>query len=203
MTVSHADTSTGVASNLDQLVPIVKKAGALFILDGVCSTAAMEEDMRKEYGDPNHRIDIILTGTQKAIGVPPGIAILAFSPEALAAREELGQIGAYYSDIKNWQPVMENPAKYFATPPVNLIYAYRRGLQLIMEEGLDKRIDRHAKSARAIRGRLILTVSRRWLTKKSQPLHSVALFIQTALTTQNSENPLQQKASLSQAPLLH
>lgn len=154
VTVSHADTSTGVAANLDQLVPIVKEAGALFILDGVCATAAMEEDMGKEYGAPDHRIDVILTGSQKAIGVPPGIAIVAFSPAALEAREKLGQIGAYYCDIKNWQPVMDNPGKYFATPPVNLVYAYRKGLQIVMDEGLENRIERHAKSARAIRAAL-------------------------------------------------
>ncbi|RKD25934.1 serine-pyruvate aminotransferase [Ammoniphilus oxalaticus] len=154
VTVSHADTSTGVAASLEQLVPVVKEAGALFILDGVCATAAMDEDMGKEYGASNHRIDVILTGSQKAIGVPPGIAIVAFSPEALAAREKLGRINAYYSDIKKWQPVMENPAKYFATPPVNLIYAYHRGLQLVMEEGLETRWNRHTISAKAIRAAL-------------------------------------------------
>src|SRR5699024_10759156 len=123
-------------------------------LDGVCATAAMEEDMGKTYGAPNHRIDIILTGSQKAIGVPPGIAIVAFSAEALEAREQLGQINAYYCDIKKWLPVMQDPSKYFATPPVNLIYAYRQGLRLIIEEGLEKRLNRHAKAATAIRAAL-------------------------------------------------
>jgi alanine-glyoxylate transaminase / serine-glyoxylate transaminase / serine-pyruvate transaminase len=154
VTVTHVDTSTGVAANLDALVPVVKKAGALFILDGVCASAAIEEDMGKEYGEPDFKIDVILTGSQKAIGIPPGLALVAFSQKALAAREERGQIPAYYCDIKNWLPIMQNPGKYYATPPVNLIYALRRGLQIVMEEGLEARYRRHKALGKAVRGAL-------------------------------------------------
>ena len=53
-------------------MPVVKEHGALFILDGVCATAAIEEDMSKAYqGNPAYRIDVVLSGSQKAIGVPP------------------------------------------------------------------------------------------------------------------------------------
>ncbi|HJV45656.1 MAG TPA: alanine--glyoxylate aminotransferase family protein [Bacillota bacterium] len=154
VTVTHVDTSTGVAANLDSLVPIVKKSGALFILDGVCATAALEEDMSKEYGDPNFRIDIVLTGSQKAIGIPPGLAIVAFSKNALAIRDARESVPAYYCDIKNWLPIMDNPGKYYATPPVNLIYAYQKGLQIVMKEGLEQRYCRHKALGRAIRAAL-------------------------------------------------
>ncbi|MFL6558927.1 MAG: pyridoxal-phosphate-dependent aminotransferase family protein, partial [Bacillus sp. (in: firmicutes)] len=70
VTITHADTSTGVAANLDGLVPLIKRHGALVILDGVCATAAMEEDMSKLYYGSEGKIDVILTGSQKAIGVP-------------------------------------------------------------------------------------------------------------------------------------
>lgn len=70
VTLTHADTSTGAAADLDALVPIIKKHGALVILDGVCATAAMDEDMSKTYGSPEAKIDVVLTGSQKAIGVP-------------------------------------------------------------------------------------------------------------------------------------
>src|SRR5699024_12627155 len=62
VTVTHADTSTGVAADLDSLVPVIKKQGALVMLDGVCATAASEVDMSKEYGDANSKIDIVLRG---------------------------------------------------------------------------------------------------------------------------------------------
>lgn len=154
VTITHADTSTGVAADLDVLVPIVKKHGALAILDGVCATAAMEEDMSRGYGAQNARIDVVLTGSQKAIGVPPGLAIVAFNKTALNAREQLGKIPAYYCDIYNWMPIMQNPANYFATPPVNLIYAYEEGMKLVLSEGLEERYARHTAYGRAVRGAL-------------------------------------------------
>ena len=154
VTITHADTSTGVAADLDTLVPIVKKHGALVILDGVCATAAMEEDMSKEYGEAGYKIDVVLTGSQKAIGVPPGLAIVAFNQTALEARKQLGRIPAYYCDIENWIPIMHDPSKYFATPPVNLIYAYDEGMKLVLEEGLEKRYARHEVYGRGVRAAL-------------------------------------------------
>lgn len=154
VTITHADTSTGTAADLDSLVPIIKKAGALVILDGVCSTAAMEEDMSKTYGDPSYKIDIVLTGSQKAIGVPPGIAVVAFNQTALDARKKMKSVPAYYTDINNWIPIMHNPQKYFATPPVNLIYAYNHGMKLVLEEGMEERYKRHEQFSNGIRSGL-------------------------------------------------
>ena len=154
VTITHADTSTGVAADLEAIVPIIKKHGALVILDGVCATAAMEEDMSKEYGNPDYTIDVVLTGSQKAIGVPPGLAIVAFNKTALAAREQMDRVPAYYCDIKNWIPIMHDPSKYFATPPVNLIYGYDEGMKLVMEEGLEKRYARHSAFGRGVRAAL-------------------------------------------------
>ncbi|MDF1509577.1 alanine--glyoxylate aminotransferase family protein [Robertmurraya sp. DFI.2.37] len=154
VTITHADTSTGVAANLELLVPLIKKYGALVILDGVCATAAMEEDMSKGYGNEEAKIDVILTGSQKAIGVPPGLAIVAFNQTALAAREKIERVSAYYCDIYNWIPIMNDPSKYFATPPVNLVYAYDEGMRLVLEEGMEQRYKRHAVYGTAVRAGL-------------------------------------------------
>ena len=152
VTITHADTSTGVASDLETLIPLVKAHGALAIVDGVVATAALQEDMSKAYGEnEDYKIDIALTGSQKAIGVPPGLAIVAFSPRALKAREQLGAVRAYYADIENWRPVMHDPSKYFATPPVNLIYAYDQALQIVLQEGMEQREQRHLRFGRAMR----------------------------------------------------
>lgn len=154
VTITHVDTSTGVVADLDALIPIVKKHGALVILDGVCATAAIEEDMSKAYGPSENKIDVLLTGSQKAIGVPPGLAIVAFNKTALAAREQLGRVPAYYCDIYNWIPIMNDPGKYFATPPVNLIYAYDEGMKLVLAEGLANRYERHTAFGKAVRSGL-------------------------------------------------
>lgn len=154
VTITHADTSTGVAADLDALVPVVKRHGALAIVDGVCATAAMEEDMSKGYGEDNATIDVILTGSQKAIGVPPGLAVVAFNQSALDVRKQMEHVPAYYTDIHNWIPIMDNPQKYFATPAVNLIYAYDEGMKLVLEEGMEKRIVRHQKFSKGVRSGL-------------------------------------------------
>lgn len=154
VTITHVDTSTGVMANLDLLVPVVKEAGALFILDGVCAAAALDEDMQKTYGDAAYTLDVVLTGSQKAIGVPPGLGIVAFGKEALAARYARDTVPAYFLDICNWQPIMDNPGKYFATPPVNMIYAYDKGMEIIFNEGLTARFRRHQALGRAVRSAL-------------------------------------------------
>lgn len=154
VTITHADTSTGVASDLEFLIPLIKDVGALAIVDGVVATAAMDEDMSKGYGPTQAKIDIVLTGSQKAIGIPPGLAIVAFSKKALAARAALGTVRAYYADIENWRGVMENPATYFATPPVNLIYAYHAALKIVLAEGMEKRVTRHVTFGKAVRAAL-------------------------------------------------
>lgn len=154
VTITHADTSTGVVSDLETLVPIIKASGALVIVDGVVATAALHEDMSKAYGEEDYKIDIVLTGSQKAIGIPPGLAIVAFGQQALAAREQIGTVPAYYADIHNWRNIMDNPAMYFATPPVNLIYAYDVALNIVLEEGMEKREARHIAFGKAIRAAL-------------------------------------------------
>lgn len=154
VTVTHVDTSTGVEADLEALVPMVKSSGALFILDGVCATAAIAEDMQKTYGNEDFKLDVVLTGSQKAIGVPPGLAIVAFGRKALEARAKLGRINAYYADINMWTPIMQNPGKYYATPAVNMIYAYEAGMKAVMAEGLEKRYARHRAYGKAVRAAL-------------------------------------------------
>ena len=154
VTITHADTSTGVSSDLDTLIPIIKASGALVIVDGVVATAALQEDMGKVYGEETYKIDIVLTGSQKAIGIPPGLAIVAFSQEALATRAQMESVPAYYADIHNWRAIMANPAMYFATPPVNLIYAYDVALQIVLEEGMEQREARHIAFGKAVRAAL-------------------------------------------------
>lgn len=151
VTVTHADTSTGVAADLEAIVPVIKKHGALVIVDGVCATTAMDEDMSREYGGAGNTLDIVLTGSQKAIGVPPGLALVAFNQSALDARAAMKRVQGYYCDIYNWIPVMHDPSKYFATPAVNLIYGLEEGLRIVLDEGMEERIKRHKAFGRAVR----------------------------------------------------
>jgi alanine-glyoxylate transaminase/serine-glyoxylate transaminase/serine-pyruvate transaminase len=148
VTVTHVDTSTGVLAPVEAYLPAIRASGALFVLDGVCATGGIAEPMR-EWG-----VDYLVTTSQKALGVPPGFAILGLSARALARREALPTVPSYYADLANWLPIMRNPALYFATPPVNLIVALDRALELIEDETPQERFRRHERQARAVRAGL-------------------------------------------------
>lgn len=145
MTVTHVDTSTAVVAPIAEIGEMMKKhPDTLYIVDGVAAEAAEFTDM----GAMN--IDVLFTGSQKAFGVCPGMFILWANQKALARRKELGTIPEYYIDFEKWLPIMENPSKYFATPAVNLVWALKRSMEIIREEGLAARCERHSKNAKAM-----------------------------------------------------
>lgn len=150
LTITHVDTSTGVLVDPQPIAKLAKKYSTLSILDGVCSVAG-EEIRQDEWG-----IDIVLTGSQKAIGVPPGLALLVASQNAMKVwKNRKTPVASYYSDWSNWLPVMEayeeRRPSYFGTPPVNLIVALEISLKIICKEKMGKRVERHQKLARAFR----------------------------------------------------
>ena len=150
MTVSHVDTSTGVAADLWAIGEMMKKfPNTLFIVDGVCSTAGHYENMAEM------NIDILFTATQKAFGVCPGLLVLWANKKALERRKSLGVIPEYFVDMERWIPVMDDPVKYFATPAVNLVWALKESVRIIKAEGgLKARYERHLRHARAVQSAL-------------------------------------------------
>lgn len=145
VTVTHVDTATGVVAPIEEIGKMVKQfEKTLFIVDGVCATAA-EPEYIDEMG-----IDVLLTGSQKAFGVAPGIALVWAGPKALERRTSLGTIPEFYIDFEKWLPIMKDPSKYFATPAINLIWAMKESVRIIKEEGLENRYIRHKKMAKAM-----------------------------------------------------
>lgn len=145
ITVTHVDTSTGVCAPVAEIGEIVKRfEDTVLIVDGVCATAA-EPEYLDEMG-----IDVLITGSQKAFGVAPGLAIVLAGPKALKRRESLGTIRDYYLDFEKWIPIMNDPAKYFGTPPINMIWGLQESLRIIKEEGIENRYKRHKKVGKAM-----------------------------------------------------
>lgn len=145
---THVDTATGVCAPIQKYAEILRSGDSLFIVDGVCATGGIEENMDK-WG-----IDVVLTAAQKCFGVPPGLAILVLSDEAMSRRRRMEKIPAYYADLMRWLPIMKDPSRYFSTPCVNEIRAFLEGTKIIIEEGLETRFIRHRKIARAFRAGL-------------------------------------------------
>jgi alanine-glyoxylate transaminase / serine-glyoxylate transaminase / serine-pyruvate transaminase len=148
VTVSHVDTSTGTLSPVDEYAALLRGRAELFVLDGVCATGGLDERF-DEWG-----VDVLLTGPQKAIGAPPGLALCLFSERAMERRKARASVPAYYADLMRWLPVMQDPGKYFSTPCVNEIVALAEALRILHAEGLDARFARHARIARAFRAGL-------------------------------------------------
>jgi len=147
VTCAHVETSTGVAVPVREIGEVVRAAGARYVVDTVASLGGM--DVRTdEWG-----IDANCTCSQKCLGVPPGLAIIALSKEGLREVEERREpVGSVYGDLRGWLSLVRNPTKaYYATQPVNLIYALDVALDLILDEGLEKRFRRHRIIAEACR----------------------------------------------------
>lgn len=150
LTVTHVDTSTGIANDIEAIGNVVKDFDTIFIVDAVCSLAG-----QRLYQDKHH-VDICFTGSQKALGVPPGLAILNFNQKALDAHAKLKHpVECFYTSIDNWLPIMQayerGDPSYFGTPAVNLIYALHESVKQIVSEGMEARFARHEKLAAMMR----------------------------------------------------
>jgi aspartate aminotransferase-like enzyme len=146
--MTHVDTSTGTAAPVEEYCRVLRDHDTLSILDGVCATGGMVERF-DDWG-----LDLLLTGAQKAFGAPPGLALLLASRRAMARRESRSGVPAYYADLLRWRPIMEDPGRYFSTPPVNAVVALHEATRLILDEGLEARFERHRRIAEAVRAGL-------------------------------------------------
>ena len=150
MTVTHVDTSTAVCADVRRLAALGCEHGVLVVVDGVCSVAG-EELRQEEWG-----VDLALTASQKAIGVPPGLALVVAGPRAMEAfHRRQTPVGSYYADWTQWLPVMEGyearQPRYYGTPPVNLIWALNVSLGQILDEGMGARFARHRRLSEAFK----------------------------------------------------
>lgn len=150
VSITHVDTSTSVKTDVKAITEVAHEAGALTLVDGVCAVGG--EELRQEAWG----VDIALTASQKAIGVPPGLALMVASTRALETfKNRKSPVRSYYLDWKYWLPVMEayeaGKAAYFGTPAVNLVRALKVSLGQILDEGMENRFMRHRRNADAFR----------------------------------------------------
>lgn len=148
--MTHVDTSTGVRVPVEAMARVARARGALVLVDGVCATGG-EALAMDGWG-----VDVALTASQKALGVPPGLAVVMAGPRALETFRKRATKGrSLYLSWDEWLPVMEGyEAKkpvYFATPPVNLVAALDVSVGQLLREGLGPRIARHGRMAAAFR----------------------------------------------------
>lgn len=134
----HAETSTGVKQPIGDLAAIAREKGALLLVDCVTSLGGVEVDL------DGWGADAAFSGTQKCLSCPPGLSPLSFGPAAVAVMEaRSAPTPSWYLDLAQVKRYWGADRAYHHTAPINMIYALREALRLILEEGLERRWARH------------------------------------------------------------
>ena len=141
VTLVHNDTSVGIKNPAKEIGELARKYGALFIMDGV-TTIGGDEVLVDKWG-----VDIAVVGSQKCIGAPPGLSAISVSKKAW---DSMVKKPPYYMDLKAYKKSADKAETPY-TPAVPLFFALHEALRIVKEEGLEARINRHAKYAEAIR----------------------------------------------------
>jgi aspartate aminotransferase-like enzyme len=150
---SHADavavlatlceTSTGAGHDIAAMGKLVARSDAILAVDAISGAGAME------CHTDSWGIDILVTGSQKALMLPPGLAFLTMSPKAWSRAERV-KPQAFYFDLKKMRKRLADPDTPF-TPAHTLIKALGRSLKMIREEGIENVWSRHRRLAAACR----------------------------------------------------
>ncbi len=146
VTITHNETSTGVVNDLEKIVTAVREHGAVSIVDGVTSFGACPLPV-DEWG-----VDVLVTGSQKALMLPPGLAVVFVSKRAWQAQAQ-GKSPRFYFDFAKYRKSLEADATPF-TPNVSLVAGLKQSLALIREERPEKIFARHRRLRDALRAGL-------------------------------------------------
>lgn len=145
-----AETSTGVHQPLDEVGAHLAGEETLLVVDAVTALGGTPVEVDRI------GIDACYAGTQKCLGVPPGLAPVTFSERALdriRSRERPCQ--SWYLDVSLIAGYLGAERRYHHTAPINMVYALHEGLRMVEEEGLEARFRRHAEVGRALREALV------------------------------------------------
>ena len=139
VTLIHNETSTGVMNPLGKICCVLAKyPDVALIVDTVSSCGGVKIEM-DALG-----IDVMLTGAQKALALPPGFSLFSVSEKAFARAKKIANRGFYFDflEFKKQQGEWMTPS----TPSIGHIHALQSKLDEIFEEGLDARFARHART---------------------------------------------------------
>jgi len=139
--LTHSETSTGVVADVRALTAVVKEAGAIAVIDAISSLGAVPLETDE------WNVDVVVSGSQKALMTPPGLALVSVSQEAWDAR---GTLPRFYFD---WERTRKAQAIFDAsfTPAVSLVTGLDVALGMLLEPGLESAFQHHIRLGRACR----------------------------------------------------
>jgi serine---pyruvate transaminase len=139
--LTHSETSTGVVCDLQAIAAAAGAQGALSFVDAVSSLGAVPLEM-DAWG-----LDVVVSGSQKALMTPPGLAMVSASERAWAARGESPRFYFDWERTRKAQATLDAPF----TPPVSIVAGLDVALGMLLDAGLEAVFDRHVRLGRACR----------------------------------------------------
>lgn len=141
--IQASETSTTVLHPIQEIAALTERTETLLIVDGITAVGATSIPM-DDWG-----IDILITGSQKALMLPPGLGFLALSPKTWA-QVERASLPRFYFDLQRERTAQDKHTTAY-TPAVSLIFGLHEVLRLMQEEGLANIYARHVQLMRATR----------------------------------------------------
>ncbi len=146
----QAETSTGVWQPTEEVGTALAETDTLFVVDAVTALGGIPVDVAAR------GVDVCYAGTQKCLGVPPGLAPITFSPRAVERiRSRTTPCASWYLDASLIAGYLGEERRYHHTAPINMVYGLHEGLIALEEEGLEARWQRHAEVGAALQEALV------------------------------------------------
>src|SRR5437870_3010219 len=143
LAVVHAETSTGVENEIAPLAAL-QQTDTLLLVDTVTSLGGIPVEV------DGWGIDAVYSGTQKCLGVPPGLSPVSFSARAVErVRTRTQPAQSWYLDLALLADYVGTARRYHHTAPISMLYALHAGLGVLLDEGLETAHARH-RHARAL-----------------------------------------------------
>ncbi|MGA2976334.1 MAG: alanine--glyoxylate aminotransferase family protein [Spirochaetia bacterium] len=144
-TLTHSETSTGVMNPLSELAPVFRKyPDVVWCIDAVSSFGGVRID------NDALGIDVMVTSSQKCLGLPPGLSLATISPKAEKRAQSVKNRGYYFDLLQLLQFIREKNFQYPSTMSISHLFALDLQLDRIAKEGLDARFTRHQMMARRV-----------------------------------------------------
>lgn len=145
----YNETSMGVRNNIGEICKYAKSKGMLTIIDGISAWPGTGFNMK------DYHVDAFVTGSQKGIAAPPGMAMLGLSRDAVSRFESREHIPSYYCDLRRHKKRYEKDQQTPNTPAISLFWALQKAFDVLDRGGgLEGAVKRHANAAAHVRKRL-------------------------------------------------
>jgi len=149
MVCVYNETGYGIRNHIKEMCKYAKSKGMFTIVDAISAWPGTEMDM-KEFG-----IDGFVTGSQKGIGAPPGVAMLGLSEEAVERFSSRDDTPSYYMDLKRHKKRFDKDMQTPNTPGISLFWALQKAFDVMDRKGgIPAAVKRHKEAAEYVRKRL-------------------------------------------------